>query len=119
MFKVKATRTERIVSLSGHCFPVEAGQIYELPDVVMTEAFAAGCIPLELPDAPAAEDAPASAQARADAVYNAVAEILAKSDGRLLGPEGYPKVAQVKRITGFEPTIEEIVVAADSMKDEG
>lgn len=115
MFKAKATRNEFIATLSGHAFPVVAGEIYEFPDVVQTEVILAGCIPIE-----EAAETPAalSNEDRQASVYNACVEILSKKDARLLGPEGYPKVASVKKLTGFEPTIEEIVAVCEELQQE-
>lgn len=115
MFKAKATRNEFIATLSGHAFNVVAGEIYEFPDVVQTEVILAGCIPVEK-EAPAPAAMPA--EERHNSIYNAVVEVLAKSDVRLLGPEGFPTVAGVKKITGFVPTIEEIVAVCEELKKE-
>ena len=115
MFKAKATRDERIASLSGHIFNVVAGETYEFPDEVQTEAILAGCIPVE-DKTPVKEEL--SADDRDAAVYNAVMEILAKGDARLLSVEGFPKISTVKKMIGFEPTIDEIVAATKQLKTE-
>lgn len=115
MFKAKATRDAFIATLSGHAFPVVAGEIYEFPDVVQTEVILAGCIPVE----EVKEAAPVvSEEDRHAAVYNACVEILSKKDARPLGPEGFPKAATVKKLTGFEPTIEEIVAVCEELQKE-
>ena len=115
MFKAKATRNEFIATLSGHAFNVVAGEIYEFPDLVQTEVILAGCIPIE---SKAEEPEALTGPARQDAIYNACVEILSKKDARLLGPEGFPKVTSVKKSTGFEPTIEEIVAACEELQKE-
>ena len=115
MFKAKATRNERIATLSGHVFNVVAGTIYEFPDAVQTDAILGGCIPVE--DAPSKEE-PVNEADREAAIYNAVMEIISKGDARVLGPEGYPKVAAIKKMVGFDPTIEEIVAAANQLKQD-
>jgi hypothetical protein len=115
MFKAKATRDAFIATLSGHAFPVVAGEIYEFPDVVQTEVILAGCIPVE-ESAPKAPEL--SAQDRHDAIYNACVELLSKKDIRQLGPEGFPKISNVKKLTGFEPTIEEIVAVCEELQKE-
>lgn len=115
MFKAKATRDERITSLAGFVYLVTAGETYEFPDEMQTEVVMAGCIPIESSAPAKPEPAPVD---RSDAVYNAVVEVISKGDARLLGPEGYPKVATIKKMVGFDPTIEEIVTAADQLKQE-
>lgn len=115
MFKAKATRNERIATLSGHVFNVIAGQVYEFPDAVQTDAILGGCIPVE--DAPSKEEVVSGADREA-AIYNAVMEVISKGDARLLGPEGFPKIASIKKMVGFEPTIEEIVAAANQLKQD-
>lgn len=114
MFKAKATRNERITSLAGYVFNVEAGLTYEFPDVMQTEAVLGGCIPVESND----PEPELSAGDRAAAVYNAVVEIISKQDARFIGPEGFPKVAAVRKLTSFDPTIEEIVAACNELKQE-
>jgi len=114
MFKAKATRDEFIATLSGYAFPVTAGEIYEFPDIIKTEAILAGCIPVEV-DAPL----PAISETeRADAIFNACAEILSKKEPRHIAPEGFPKVASVKKLTGFDVTIEEIVAVCEELTKE-
>jgi hypothetical protein len=115
MFKAKATRDERITSLAGFVYLVQAGETYEFPDVMQTEVVMAGCIPVES-DKPAKVEV--SEEDRSAAVYNAVVEVISKGDARLLGPEGYPKVSTIKKMVSFEPTIDEIVAAADQLKQE-
>lgn len=115
MFKAKATRDERITSLAGHVFSVVAGEIYEFPDVMQTDAVLGGCIPVETASAPKAALGAVDRQA---AVTQAVLEIVAKDDLRLLNPEGVPKIAAVKKLTGFEPTQDEVLLATDQMKQE-
>ena len=98
MFKAKATRDEFIATLSGHAFSVVAGEIYEFPDVIQTEVILAGCIPVE----EVKEAAPTlSAEDRQAAIYNACVEILSKKDARHLGPEGYPKIASIKKAVSY------------------
>lgn len=115
MFKAKATRDERIASLSGHICFVVAGETYEFPDEMQTDAILGGCIPVE-DKTPVKEEL--NAADRDAAVYNAVMEILAKGDARLLSVEGFPKISSVKKMVGFEPTIDEIVAAANQLKTE-
>jgi hypothetical protein len=114
MFKAKATRDERITSLAGFVYLVQAGETYEFPDEMQTEAVMAGCIPVE--SKPVKEEL--TEDARDAAVYNAVMEVISKGDARLLGPEGYPKISTIKKMVGFEPTIDEIVAAANQLKQE-
>ena len=112
---VRATRNELLASVMGIYMPLEAGKEYELSGIPLTEAFALGCIPVE-DKAPVKEEL--SADDRDAAVYNAVMEILAKGDARLLSVEGFPKISTVKKMIGFEPTIDEIVAATNQLKTE-
>lgn len=114
MFKAKATRDEFIATLSGYAFPVTAGEIYEFPDIIRTEAILAGCIPVEVESS-----VPVMSETdRADAIFNACAEILAKKEPRHIAPEGFPKVGSLKKMIGFEPTIEEVVAACKELTQE-
>lgn len=114
MFKAKATRDEFIATLSGYAFPVTAGETYEFPDIIRTEAILAGCIPVEV-EAPTPE---VSATDRADAIYNACVEILSKKEPRHLGQEGFPKPMSIKKMTGFDVTIEEVVAVCEELTKE-
>lgn len=123
--KVKATRDAVVPTLYGYSYSFRAGEVQEVHELALTDAIMAGCIPVE--EAPA-EDAPdlsppddmvpgMSAEDRLAAVSAVVAEILSKSETAAMGPEGYPKLATVKRrVKGFAPTLDEVIAATDALR---
>ena len=127
-FFARATRSASILTLTGHAFEVVEGKTYQFPDVVRDDVILAGgvlvdpseyvpeppALSADAPDAPAVD--PAAEALRAEQIYQAVSEVIAKGDARNLLPEGYPKAAALKKLLGFEPTIDEIVAATERVQ---
>lgn len=130
MFTAKATRTVNFATLSGHAFALQAGQTYEFPDVVMTDAVMNGCIPVEEPAAPTPEPEKTpipldlqpnlvegeGATARRVAICNAVTEVLARQDKRMLNRKGVPSVVLIRETMGDDSvTVEEVAEAVSDI----
>lgn len=107
-------RTFRLETRFGHVLHFQAKQPRFVPDIAVSEAMKAGCVPAEGEDAPFHEDLGRArvefvGDVRKSMIYLAVKQIAEKNDAKQFDGGGTPKTAVVAEMLGFEINRKDLV----------
>lgn len=107
-------RKFRLESTTGHCIQFEPREPVYVPDVAVSDAMKAGCVPAEEADIPFHEDLSRAkvefvGDVRSSMIYLAIDAIVKRNNSKDFDGGGVPRQALINDTLGFETTRKEIV----------
>lgn len=109
----KSDKPVRLASLSGYVVVIEPDKPGLVPDVMATEAYAAGCVPVDQPlPAQGEELDPEEREAELKA---AITALIAKNDAKDFNADGSPRVMAVRKVVSFQASGDEIRAAYEAL----
>src|SRR5690606_11532238 len=107
-------RTFRLESTTGHVVLFEANKPRFIPDALVSEAMAKGCVPVDAADVPFYEDQSRAkveftGDIRKSMIYLAVKHLAEQNNVKDFDGGGTPKTASVSGLIGYEVSRQEVV----------
>jgi hypothetical protein len=114
MPQMHSLRSFRLETTTGHVIEFEAKVPTYVPPAAVSDAMAAGCVPIDETDVPFLEDLSRSkveftGDIRKSMLYLAVDRLVTKNDSKSFDGGGNPKTAPVAEMLGFEVNRAELV----------
>lgn len=109
----KSDKPVRLASLSGYVVVITPDKPGLVPDVMVPEVLAAGCVPVgEALPSQVSELTPEEREAE---LKNAITALIAKNDARDFNADGSPRVVAVRKVLSFQATGDEVRTAYEAL----